>query len=149
MATLSAVLVDDLPAPVRSGPLAPVIQGLTVKDPGPRLTVAQATAMLAGQRSRPMPEQDEFDVVLEHAGRKKIQVIKVVYEALGLGLDLRAARDLVDAVPTTLLKQVSRRTADEAKRELEAAGGIVSLTSEAGEHVTPEPIREYTRRPRA
>ncbi|MFE6610916.1 ribosomal protein bL12 [Amycolatopsis sp. NPDC057786] len=113
------------------------------------MTIAQATALLAGQGSGPMPEQDEFDVVPQHAGRKKIQVIKVVYQDLGLGLDLRAATDLVNAVPTAVLKQVSRRTADEAKRKLEAAGGIVRLTPEAGERATPEPTREYTRRPRA
>jgi hypothetical protein len=49
MATLSAVLLDDLPLPVRAGPLTPVIQGLTVKDPKRRLTAEQAIALLDGQ----------------------------------------------------------------------------------------------------
>lgn len=53
MATLSAVLLDDLPEPVRAGPLKPVIQGLTVKDPKRRLTAKQATALLDGQPPTP------------------------------------------------------------------------------------------------
>jgi serine/threonine protein kinase len=55
MATLSAVLLDDLPEPVRAGPLTPVIQGLTVKDPKRRLTAKQATALLDGQPPPVLP----------------------------------------------------------------------------------------------
>ncbi|AXB43261.1 hypothetical protein [Amycolatopsis albispora] len=57
MATLSAVLLEELPEPVRAGPLTPVIQDLTGKDTGLRLTAAQGTALLSGQPPRRRPHR--------------------------------------------------------------------------------------------
>ena len=71
------------------------------------------------------PEKDEFDVVLENDGGKKIQVIKVVRELTGLGL--KEAKDLVEAAPRAVLENVNKEAADKAKAKLEAEGAGVTL----------------------
>jgi large subunit ribosomal protein L7/L12 len=70
-------------------------------------------------------EKDEFDVVLESDGGKKIQVIKVVRELTGLGL--KEAKDTVEAAPKAILEKVNKETADKAKAKLEAEGAKVTL----------------------
>ena len=70
-------------------------------------------------------EKDEFDVVLESDGGKKIQVIKVVRELTGLGL--KEAKDLVDGAPKPVLEKVNKDAADKAKAALEGAGATVTL----------------------
>ncbi|MGK2316703.1 50S ribosomal protein L7/L12 [Gordonia rhizosphera] len=71
-------------------------------------------------------EQDEFDVVLEGAGDKKIQVIKVVREIVS-GLGLKEAKDLVEGAPKAILEKVDKDAADAAKAKLEEAGASVSV----------------------
>jgi large subunit ribosomal protein L7/L12 len=70
-------------------------------------------------------EQDEFDVVLEAAGDKKIQVIKEVRALTSLGL--KEAKDLVDGTPATVLEKANKETADKAREALEAAGATVTV----------------------
>ena len=70
-------------------------------------------------------EQDEFDVILESAGDKKIQVIKVVRELTSLGL--KEAKDVVDGAPKTVLEKANKETADKAKEALEGAGASVTV----------------------
>ena|SRR5689334_10863797 len=70
-------------------------------------------------------EQDEFDVVLENDGGKKIQVIKVVRELTGLGL--KEAKDLVEAAPKAVIEKANKENADKAKAKLEAEGAKVTL----------------------
>ena len=70
-------------------------------------------------------EQDEFDVVLEAAGDKKIQVIKEVRTLTSLGL--KEAKDLVDGAPKPVLEKVTKEAADKAKASLEAAGAKVTV----------------------
>ncbi|HMG29086.1 MAG TPA: 50S ribosomal protein L7/L12 [Jiangellaceae bacterium] len=70
-------------------------------------------------------EQDEFDVVLEAAGEKKIQVIKEVRALTSLGL--KEAKDLVDGTPKPVLEKVNKEAADKAKEQLEAAGATVTV----------------------
>ena len=70
-------------------------------------------------------EQDEFDVILEGAGDKKIQVIKEVRSLTSLGL--KEAKDLVDGAPKPVLEKVNREAADKAKAQLEEAGAKVEL----------------------
>ena len=70
-------------------------------------------------------EQDEFDVVLESDGGKKIQVIKVVRELTGLGL--KEAKDLVEAAPKAVLEKANKETAEKAKAKLEGEGAKVTL----------------------
>jgi len=90
--------------------------------------VAVAAAPAAGGgggAAEEAAEQDEFDVVLESAGDKKIQVIKVVRELTSLGL--KEAKDLVDGAPKTVLEKANKETADKAKEALEGAGAAVSV----------------------
>ena len=82
--------------------------------------VAVAAAGGAAAPAEAEPEKDEFDVVLDADGGKKIQVIKVVRELTGLGL--KEAKDLVEAAPKAVLEKVNKETADKAKAKLEARG---------------------------
>ena len=70
-------------------------------------------------------EQEEFDVILDGAGDKKIQVIKVVRELTSLGL--KEAKDLVDGAPKPVLEKVAKEQADKAREQLEAAGASVEV----------------------
>ncbi|MCZ0980850.1 50S ribosomal protein L7/L12 [Streptomyces diastatochromogenes] len=70
-------------------------------------------------------EQDEFDVILEGAGDKKIQVIKVVRELTSLGL--KEAKDLVDGTPKPVLEKVAKEAAEKAAESLKAAGASVTV----------------------
>ncbi|GEK22129.1 50S ribosomal protein L7/L12 [Cellulomonas xylanilytica] len=70
-------------------------------------------------------EKDSFDVVLEAAGDKKIQVIKEVRVLTSLGL--KEAKDVVDAAPKAVLEGVTKENAEKAKAQLEAAGATVTL----------------------
>jgi large subunit ribosomal protein L7/L12 len=70
-------------------------------------------------------EQDEFDVILEAAGDKKIQVIKEVRTLTSLGL--KEAKDLVDGAPKPLLERVNKEAADKARAALEGAGATVTV----------------------
>jgi large subunit ribosomal protein L7/L12 len=70
-------------------------------------------------------EQDEFDVIIEAAGDKKIQVIKEVRSLTSLGL--KEAKDLVDSAPKALLEKVNKETAEKAKAALEGAGATVTV----------------------
>ena len=70
-------------------------------------------------------EKDEFDVILEAAGDKKIQVIKEVRSLTSLGL--KEAKDLVDGAPKPLLEHVNKEAADKARAALEGAGATVTV----------------------
>ena len=70
-------------------------------------------------------EQTEFDVILTNAGQAKLQVIKVVTEALGLGL--KEAKDLVDGAPKAVKEKVSKAEAEQLKATLEEAGAEVEV----------------------
>ena len=87
--------------------------------------VAVAAAGGAGAAAAEVEEQDEFDVVLEAAGEKKIQVIKEVRSLTSLGL--KEAKDLVDGAPKAVLEKVSRDAADKATAALEGAGAAVTV----------------------
>jgi large subunit ribosomal protein L7/L12 len=93
---------------------------------------AVATQMVAapgagggGAAAEEEEEQTEFDVVLQAAGDKKIQVIKEVRALTNLGL--KEAKDLVDSAPKPVLERVPREQADAAKEKLEAAGASVDV----------------------
>ena len=85
-----------------------------------------AAGPAAGAPAEVVEEKDEFNVVLEAAGEKKIQVIKVVRELVS-GLGLKEAKDLVEAAPKAVLEKANKEAADKAKAKLEAEGAKVSL----------------------
>ena len=88
-----------------------------------------AVAAVAGGAGAPAAEaaaeQDEFDVILEAAGDKKINVIKEVRALTSLGL--KEAKELVEAAPKAVLEKVNKEAAEKAKESLEGAGASVSL----------------------
>ncbi|HEY1177026.1 MAG TPA: 50S ribosomal protein L7/L12 [Phytomonospora sp.] len=79
----------------------------------------------AGGAAEAAVEQDEFDVVLESAGDKKIAVIKEVRALTSLGL--KEAKELVEAAPKAVLEKVAKEAAEKAKEQLEGAGATVTL----------------------
>jgi large subunit ribosomal protein L7/L12 len=89
------------------------------------VAVAAPAAGGAGADAAAEEEKDEFDVILEAAGDKKIQVIKEVRGLTSLGL--KEAKDLVDGAPKPVLENVNTETADKAKAALEGAGATVTL----------------------
>jgi len=86
---------------------------------------APAAAGAGGAEAEAAEEQDEFDVILEAAGDKKIQVIKEVRSLTSLGL--KEAKDLVDGAPKTVLEKVNKEAADKARAALEGAGASVTV----------------------
>jgi large subunit ribosomal protein L7/L12 len=89
------------------------------------VAVAAPAAAGAGGEAEQAEEQDEFDVILEAAGDKKIQVIKEVRSLTSLGL--KEAKDLVDGAPKTVLEKVNKESADKARAALEGAGATVTV----------------------
>ena len=86
---------------------------------------AVAVAGPAAAAAEAVEEKDEFDVILEAAGDKKIQVIKEVRTLTSLGLG--EAKALVDGAPGVVLEGANKETAEKAKAQLEAAGATVTL----------------------
>jgi large subunit ribosomal protein L7/L12 len=85
--------------------------------------VAVAAAPTAGDAA--VEEKSSFNIELKETGAQKIQVIKVLREALGLGL--KEAKDITDKAPIMIKEGVDKKTADELKAKIEAAGGVVTL----------------------
>jgi large subunit ribosomal protein L7/L12 len=91
----------------------------------PVAVAAPAAAGGGGGEAAAAEEQDEFDIILEDAGDKKIQVIKEVRALTSLGL--KEAKDLVDGAPKPVLEKVNKEAAEKAKAALEGAGAKVTL----------------------
>ncbi len=87
--------------------------------------VSAAAVAVAGPAAAAAEEKTEFNVELTAAGEQKIAVIKVVKEALGLGL--KEAKDLVESAPAMLKTDVKKEDAEAWKKKIEEAGGKVTL----------------------
>ena len=118
--------------------IAEELVNLTVKEVNELATVlkdeygiepaAAAVAVAAGPAAGGAAEAEEktsFDVVLAEVGGAKLQVVKAVKEACGLGL--KEAKDLVDGAPSTLKEGLSKDEAENLKKTIEAAGAVVEL----------------------
>ena len=118
--------------------IAEELVNLTVKEVNELATIlkdeygiepaAAAVAVAAGPAAGGAAEAEEktsFDVVLKEAGSAKLQVVKAVKEACGLGL--KEAKDLVDGAPSTLKEGLSKDEAENLKKTIEAAGAVVEL----------------------
>ena len=99
--------------------------GVTAAAPVAVAAAPAAAGAAGGESADAAAEQDEFDVVLESAGDKKINVIKEVRALTSLGL--KEAKDLVDGAPKPLLEKVNKEAAEKAKAALEGAGATVSV----------------------
>ena len=97
--------------------------GVTAAAP---VAVAAAGGAGGAAPAEAVEEQDEFDVVLEAAGEKKVQVIKAVRELVS-GLGLKEAKDLVDAAPKAILEKAPKEVAEAAKAKLEEAGAKATV----------------------
>lgn len=93
-----------------------------IKAAAAAVAAAPAAAAEAGPAAA---EKTEFDVILENAGAQKIQVIKVVRAVTALGL--KEAKELVDGAPKPIKEGISKEDAEKLKKELEDAGGSVSI----------------------
>lgn len=89
------------------------------------MPVAVAGAGAAAAAAEPAEEKTEFDVILEDAGDKKINVIKVVREVTSLGL--KEAKDLVEGAPAKVKEGISKQEAEEIKKKFEEAGAKVKI----------------------
>ena len=96
-----------------------------VKAAAPVAVAGPAAAGAGGAAAEEVEEKDEFDVILEAAGDKKIQVIKEVRTLTSLGL--KEAKDLVDGAPKPVLEHVNKEAADKARTALEGAGATVTV----------------------
>jgi large subunit ribosomal protein L7/L12 len=96
-----------------------------VKAAAPAAAVVQTTQGGGAAPADEVEEQDEFDVILQAAGDKKIQVIKEVRSLTSLGL--KEAKDLVDGAPKPVLEKVNKDAAEKAKAALEGAGATVTV----------------------
>jgi len=132
MATKSKMSADDLLEQFKDMTLLELSdfvkkfeETFDVKAAAPVAVAAAAPGAGGGAAEAEVEEKDEFDVVLEAAGDKKIQVIKEVRTLTSLGL--KEAKDLVDGAPKPLLEHVNKETADKAKAALEGAGATVTV----------------------
>jgi large subunit ribosomal protein L7/L12 len=96
-----------------------------VKAAAPVAVTAAGGAAGGAAEAEAPEEQDEFDVILEAAGDKKIQVIKEVRSLTSLGL--KEAKDLVDGAPKLVLEKVNKEAAEKGKAALEGAGATVTV----------------------
>jgi large subunit ribosomal protein L7/L12 len=100
-------------------------EAFDVKAAAPAAAVVQTTQGGGAAPAEEVEEQDEFDVILQAAGDKKIQVIKEVRSLTSLGL--KEAKDLVDGAPKPVLEKVNKDAAEKAKAALEGAGATVTV----------------------
>ena len=118
--------------------LAEELVNLTVKDVNELATILKeeygiepaaaavaVAAPAAGGAAEAAAEKTEFDVVLKSVGAQKLQVVKAVKEACGLGL--KEAKDLVDGAPSTLKEGLSKDEAENLKKAIEEAGAKIEL----------------------
>ena len=91
----------------------------------PAAAAVAVAAPAAGGAEAAVEEKTSFDVVLKEIGAAKLQVVKAVKEACGLGL--KEAKDLVDGAPSTLKEGLSKDEAENLKKAIEEAGAVVEL----------------------
>jgi large subunit ribosomal protein L7/L12 len=99
--------------------------GVTAAAPVAVAAAPAAGGAAGGEAAEGAAEQDEFDVILESAGDKKINVIKAVRAITSLGL--KEAKDLVESAPAPVLEKVAKDVADNAKTSLEEEGATVEV----------------------
>jgi len=126
VATLSTEQMIDAIGSMTVLELADLIKAIETKfDVKAAAPMAMAAMPAAGAAAAPVEEQTTFDVILKDSGAKKIQVIKVVRAATGLGL--KEAKDLVEAAPKAVKEGISKDEAEKLKKELEENGAVIEI----------------------
>ena len=105
--------------------LSELVKGIEEKYGVSAVAAAAPAAAGAAQGGAAAEEKSSFNIVLKEAGANKIQVIKVVRDATGLGL--KEAKDMVDGAPKTIKEGASKEEAEELKAKFEEAGAVVEL----------------------
>ena len=105
--------------------LSELVKGIEEKFGVSAVAAAAPAAAGAAQGGAAAEEKSSFNIVLKEAGANKIQVIKVVRDATGLGL--KEAKDMVDGAPKTIKEGASKEEAEELKAKFEEAGAVVEL----------------------
>ena len=105
--------------------LATVLKDEYGIEPAAAAVAVAAGPAAAGGEAAAAEEKTSFDVILKSAGAAKLQVVKAVKEACGLGL--KEAKDLVDGAPATVKEGLSKEEAENLKKTIEAAGAEVEL----------------------
>lgn len=117
---------DDIINAIAEMSVKDVVELITAMEEKFGVTAAvAAVAVAGGDAAGAAEEKTEFDVVLNAAGDKKVNVIKAVRGITGLGL--KEAKELVDSAPSVLKEGVSKEEAENAKKDLEEAGATVEL----------------------
>ena len=129
-ATMAKLTTDELLDAIKEMTLIELSEFVSQFEDTFGVTAAAPVAVAAAGGGAAAPaeaveEQDEFDVVLEAAGDKKINVIKEVRALTSLGL--KEAKDLVESAPKAILEKVDKAAADKAKDALEGAGATVTV----------------------
>lgn len=120
-----AISQEDILSAIAEMSVKDVVELVSAMEEKFGVTAAVAAAAPAGGDAGGAAEKTEFDVVLTGAGDKKVNVIKAVREATGLGL--KEAKGMVDGVPAAVREGASKEEAEELKAKLEAAGATVEL----------------------
>ena len=105
--------------------LATVLKDEYGIEPAAAAVAVAAGPAAGGPAADAAEEKTSFDVILKEAGAAKLQVVKAVKEACGLGL--KEAKDLVDGAPATVKEGLSKEEAENLKKAIEAAGAVVEL----------------------
>ena len=114
--------IDELLESIDALSVAELVKGIEEKY---GVSAAAVAAPAAGAAGAAAEEKSSFNVVLKEAGANKIQVIKVVRDATGLGL--KEAKDLVDGAPKTVKEGASKEEAEELKNKFTTVGAVVEL----------------------
>ncbi|MFP8965523.1 50S ribosomal protein L7/L12 [Pokkaliibacter sp. CJK22405] len=122
---MSAISKEDILNAVAEMSVMDVVELISMMEEKFGVTAAAAVAAGPAAAAEAAEEKTEFDVVLTAAGEKKVNVIKVVRGATGLGL--KEAKELVDGAPSTLKEGINKDEAEALKKELEEAGASVEI----------------------
>ncbi|PXF33007.1 50S ribosomal protein L7/L12 [Pokkaliibacter plantistimulans] len=122
---MSAISKEDIINAVAEMSVMDVVELIKMMEEKFGVTAAAAVAAGPAAAAEAVEEKTEFDVILASAGDKKVNVIKVVRAATGLGL--KEAKDMVDGAPSTLKEGISKDEAEKLKKELEEAGATVEI----------------------
>lgn len=125
MAATKAVSKEDMLETVANMTVVEIVDLISAMEEKFGVSAAVATAAAGPGAAAAVEEQTEFNVVMSSFGANKVNVIKVVRTVTGLGL--KEAKDLVEAVPSTIKESIPKKDADDIKKQLEEAGATVEI----------------------